>query len=216
MAQGKTVFSGEPLPIAPRVPDAELENFHRKLLDYLRRLGAKIDHYLQPSTPGNEVQCVMCYLDTDKVLGASYAPIVWTDSLRVDAAFSFSAGQVSVTEDGFYLILVDIDVGDNGYFLVEAKIVIGSPDFVPTFGYGVIGPNTGSLAISLPLPAGKTIDVHVRCVDSPDVRGIKSAKTRLTILRLHNEFGGGDGDPPGDGWTDPNDDGFPPWAVAEI
>ncbi|MHA2265859.1 MAG: hypothetical protein ACXAEN_25995, partial [Candidatus Thorarchaeota archaeon] len=38
------LVSGEPMPIPPKVDDPELEAFHRKLMDYLRRLTTKLSN----------------------------------------------------------------------------------------------------------------------------------------------------------------------------
>ncbi len=50
----RSIFSGEPLPLVPNVESKEeLERFHFKVIEYLRRLGAKLDNqFNDPPGPG--------------------------------------------------------------------------------------------------------------------------------------------------------------------
>jgi hypothetical protein len=217
-----TLFSGEPLPLAPRVGDSEVAAFHRKLLDYLRRLGAKLEQALGPGGGGTgvvtTVKHVACYIDDDQDLAGTYTAINWTNTLWIDGdAFEHSAQYISVVNDGMYLILCDVELGDSGYSSADALMLISAPDgteaFYPAFGYSTFGFGTNTMAVCVPLIAGRRFEIQIRCTLAPAAGQIKKQGTRLTVLRLRDMLDANEGE----GWNDPTHIGIPlPWGIAQL
>lgn len=216
------IFSGEPLPLPPRVDNAELAVFHRKLIDYLRRLAGLLTRYVDPEggpgTPSDStIPVVVCYIDANQDLEASYTGIDWTNTIWIDGeAFNHSGEFISVVEDGLYLIHCDIELNSGFYettMVVEVSAPDGSSVFYPRMGYGKLNNGTFSLAMTIPLVAGRRFQVLVRCVDAPETNGILAEGTRITVLRLRNNL---DGPNSGEGWTDGDGDGIPPWGIAQL
>lgn len=221
-----TLFSGEPLPLAPNVRDNELSVFHRKLLDYLRRLGAKLEQVVGPGgggggTPGENVTTIKhvgCYIDANQNLAGTYTAIDWTNTLWIDSdAFTHAGAYISVVKTGMYLVHCDVELGESGYSSADLVLSVSNSDgtqlFYPIYGYATLNFGNNSVAICIPLLEGKTIAVLVRCPLAPASGQIKAQGTRLTVLRLRDELGTNDGE----GWNDPDDDGVPePWGLAQL
>lgn len=113
-----SIFSGEPLPIAPRVDSNELSVFHRKLLDYLRRLSGILDREIMPDGGGGGPPSAdttplifSAFTDTTQDCGVSAETIlVWNTTLRKDSIYDFTDddGHIQLNRTGHYVVTVDI------------------------------------------------------------------------------------------------------------
>ena len=184
-------FSGEPLPLAPSLEGMEeaqrieLEAFHRQLLDYLRRLGAKLSsERFSPVSSGIEILALA--LDDDYGLGGSgWRDIEWSLQLRIDSSFSHSVlvtpEKITIEKDGFYLILADIKLTAAWDF----RIISGTD----TLDYGLhteqgftIPNNNAAVMIATHLHAGQIIRTQLNQTNDLLI----ADSTRLVILRLGN------------------------------
>lgn len=229
-----SLFSGEPLPVAPAMRGGdqstrltELEAFHRKLLDYLRRLGARLDQFAANPPEGGgsaatNVQAFAGFLDDDEATTESYSPVNWTRTLWKDTPYSHSnspGAQIEVLVPGLYVISVDLLLLTNGF--TNADVFIGFVDnggallAYPQFAVGRGDTPTISLCVSLPLPANTRITVFLK-TDSPDSGGLLKSGSRITILRVRDNDSGGDSSSPGEGWNPTDGNEFPPWNVRQL
>ena len=185
-------FPGEPLPLAPSLEGmeeaqrVELEAFHRKLLDYLRRLAAKLSsERFSPVSSGIEILALA--LDDDYGLGGSgWRDIEWSLQLRIDSSFSHSVlvtpEKITIEKDGFYLILADIFLNDTWRF----RIIDSSGD---TLDYGehaqevlLSSDQNSAVVIATHLHAGQIIRTQLNQTNDLLI----ADSTRLVILRLGN------------------------------
>lgn len=200
------VISGEPLPVPPEVSDKEVGAFFRKLIDYLRRLTAKLQAAINNDGSGTAVKTFASWLDeADYSIGASYAGIEWKKDLRIDSPYSHSTStnpsRITILEDGMYLVLVDVHVtGSN--LPVETALKIHNNntggDSLAKFGFSAITVE-GSLSMAIPLPliANVYLEVLIRGTGGSDTA--KYTGSRITILKLQADSGGGVNG--GTGWT---------------
>jgi len=112
------IFSGEPLPVPPNMKNPEVDAFNRKLIDYLRRLSAKIDRFTGTggdAADGNVLVFAAYKTKVQSVSDAAYDPITWDETIRSDTAFTFTPGQavIQVNETGFYVVEVDLRMFKN-------------------------------------------------------------------------------------------------------
>lgn len=211
MSGGKTIFSGEPLPVAPPIKDPELNAFHRKLIDYLRRLTGKLNQYVGA---GNGLETFVTTIagEANATLGSDWAPIDWTLDIRKDAVYEHSISsnqeQITVLLAGLYIILCDLWLDTGPTFPVSTRVVILDPEGFVEYGFTELGAE-GSLSMAVPvvLKADKVIRI-----DAKDSGGggdfLKTRGCRLTILRVALDDSGGTSDTPGIGW---DDDDRPSW-----
>lgn len=218
MAQANKIFSGEQLPVAPLTQDAELSNFHRKMLDYLRRLGAKLDQFIALPGDGVAIPTASCYLSGDQPLELALTAITWSDAVWVDTnAFTHSSEYIQVVESGLYMIVVDVEVADAGLTDIVAEIQIsapgGSSTFAPAFGHARLGVTSLSMTVILPLLALRRIAIFVSSPSGADATGIKAEGSRFHVLRLRSNITNSGGD----GWIDDDFDGIPDgWGGSVI
>lgn len=224
----KPIYSGEPLPIAPRVADPELEAFHRKILDYLRRLTAKLDGSGTggtgpPGPPGasGPLPTLSLYSSLDFFTSSSWVPIEWNQALRHDAVYDHSIVQASyeikVLENGFYLFFFDLEFNTGVVFPGEARIVITPPGQPPRYvnmSFGsMYSAGTLSMTVGMPLIQNVAVQIEVRDGGGPaDItRAIKYRGMRLNVIKVGVDASGGTSPTnPGSGWgVDPS----PPWAT---
>lgn len=191
--RGMNIFSGEPLPVAPKAKDPETDAFYRKLLDYLRRLTAKLGRYIdQPGASGVE-SAAMVKQNDQLLTGGTYDVLLWGTIFWQDDPFTLAEDSITINEDGRYLLHVDIAFGKA--LDVTLKITQNGNDISHTFTYGYnSAATTLSLASSNPLAlsAGDVIQVLVQG-QLPD--SVMAAGSRLTILRLDPEAQNPDGTP---------------------
>lgn len=139
------LFSGEPLPLAPNITglveddndrgkasEVELEVFHRKLLDYIRRLGAKLDNPVFPpgggSTSANLAMFSARMESNYSPSTTSYEGIPWDQETRKDTdTFAHDSGtdphQITLLQEGFYVFLIDIGTTSGGNSDVRTRLV---------------------------------------------------------------------------------------------
>lgn len=222
------LFSGEPLPVAPREPNAERAAFDRKLLDYLRRLSARLDAANEPPPDGEmgfgQVEALSCFLTSNHAVssgGTAGALVEWDENLWQDSAFSHSSGNVLINKDGFYIFLIDLAIDFSGFVDATAffSILDGSGTALAfvEFGEGHTVTNTYTMTIGLPLPAGTRVGVYLK-TNADDAAGLLSTGSRFNAMRLRNTYTGGDGTPGGIGWVPNSENGdYPDWIrIAEL
>jgi hypothetical protein len=208
VAGGKTIFSGEPLPLAPGVNDLELDAFHRKLLDYLRRLGAKLNQFVGQGA----VEALVAYIDTQSTF-VSYTSISWDHTLWIDSPFENNGTYIRVLVDGLYVFHVDVLVPE-GFTLGNIVIELIGPSgttFYPLFSLCRFETFSYAMTISLPLLADTQIRVQLK-TNIAVTDGLQASGTRLTIMRIRDDARGGD--VPG-GIITPKPPFIPEWAEYE-
>lgn len=194
------IISGEPLPTPPRALDPEVDAYNRKIIDYLRRLSAKLQALLNGA--GSAVECYSAWFDASQTVAAAYATITWNKDLHVDGPYSHSMtvdpGKITVVLDGLYLVCCDLQVDAAVQGAIKlTNTNTGAVSYVK-FGYSNSGAETLSMAIPLPLIAGITIEVQLQ--DSLGTTTVNTLGSRITILRLSPlSTGGSTGG--GSGWT---------------
>ena len=196
--RGKVIYSGEPLPTAPRVKDPELAAFFRKLLDYLRRLTAKLDQGTGGNTPASRIQSFAARFSTDQNIADVYAAIIWEDEIHVDTCFDHveDSSRVQVLCDGVYLVCVDLEISSDATFPVEVdlRVIYEGNIGILTYGYGSIS-SAGTLSRSIPLTlrAGAEIQVQAKQASTTQ-QAVLRRGSRITVVKLAD---GGAWVPPG-------------------
>lgn len=199
------IISGEPLPVAPeRKGDPESQAYDRKILDYLRRLTAKLQGLLNNNTGALAVYSGISETD---VLTSVLSPIHWGTDTRKDSVYehdtALNTSEITVLLAGFYVILVDIEVLDGATLPAEAAIYLVGPDdgYVNFSASRITGAGTISLSIGVPLPAGAVFEVHVKDSSDPTGGGNLGVRgTRITVMRVSQDDTGGTGTPTGTGY----------------
>lgn len=173
MTTGKRIFSGEPLPIPPKIDDPNVAAFHRKLIDYLRRLTGFLDRFATGGggTGGAGVLVAAAYKDVDQAYTVAGDTVVtWPVTLRVDSPFSFGGapGKIAVSETGFYVLEVDLAIDKNINDVVRVVKTTGGVDSDIAWS---ISPNENavlgvgfelfSMMVPMNLVAGDIIAVHI-------------------------------------------------------
>lgn len=207
------LFSGEPLPLAPRVGgwadsakgranELELENFHRKLLDYIRRLGAKLSNPTFPPSGGGggTMPVFAAGISSEYTLPQNtFQTIDWNAFYRMDtASFSHSTttnpDEITFLQDGLYLFLVDIghnegsaDDGVADFRIVETTL--GVVDYGETNGSGLAGAHgviTSEHIVSFQVPvnaaAGSTWTIEAK--RDANAWRADPENTRITIIHF--------------------------------
>ena len=213
----KTIFSGEPLPIAPKVDSPELAAFHAKVIDYLRRLGAKLSQYIE-GQGGAEVETFASYKLVNQANSATLADITWTRDLWKDSPYEHSEStdpeSVGILLDGMYVVLVDLEYDASTTFPVEANLVIEnlSAEGIVNFSLGAVNA-AGTLSRAIPLPLIEGVSIRVQSKDSAGTGNVLARGSRLTVLRVAETSSGGSSPTPGTGW---NGTSLPDWATAIV
>lgn len=180
-----TIFSGEPLPIAPKVDNPELDSFHRKILDYLRRIGAKLGSSEFPTggaSGGAALDLLSLILDGDQSTSSSWANVTWGTEIRRDTqCFQWSSDTVTVLKEGLYLILLNFkyifDLTDE----FQAKITEST---LGDLGYSFASETGGSQCnLFVPVNLGPN-DSFVVKVQDDGPRDLHEDGTRLFIARF--------------------------------
>ncbi len=207
------IFSGEIMPVAPKIDDPELSAFVRNLLDYLRRLTGKLSRFTGTNT-GASVLVFAAYADDQEYLSAGDNQIVWTHRLRQDSPYSWSSpsAQIQVSQPGFYLVLVDLMFHPGAAIDTDVWISkVQGTTILSTARYGyseygltdAVSPNNShTFECPVVLSAGDTIAIYA----SASSVSLLERGTRITILHLPEESSGTPGIPPGDDpWVPPDD-----------
>lgn len=207
--RGQKIFSGEPLPVPPRVDNAEIEAFHRKLIDYLRRLTAKIGTYVDdtPTPTGGEThhKVFVAYpsetnspdngYGASGSLGVPATEIVrWQNTIRSDSIYSYDSTYafITVSETGTYVVHCDILTTKNfaTTFRVVTTDALGVADgnepvygeFYPYLSGSASG-DSMSFMVPVELTAGQRIAVEI----TTDDQIIQHEGSRLFIEKMEDE-----------------------------
>lgn len=204
MPTTKRIFSSEPLPIAPAISNVELEAFHRKVLDYLRRLAGKLDQFGgvpgpagpagpqgPPGTGGSGgVLVASGHLENDKLFSdTTPTPIEWDIVLRADSVFQFEPPTdfVKVLVAGHYVLMVDIQVFKNLPITtyVEAG---GSNVGYGDGGHSISFPNHScSIMCPLNLAANDEVKILIQSLPGSGDNTVLPTGTRFTLFYIAPE-----------------------------
>lgn len=207
------LIAGEAMPIPPNVKDAELERFHAKLMDYLRRLSTKLSQAISNVGAIGE-GLVSTREDDQSVVHDAEFSVEWKRDIHLDTtvyvhSIVSNPSEITVQVDGVYLIWFDTmhDFTVDCDFWVEifadstwAQVDFSRLDNVP--------PNeTQGLAVGVPMISGTKFRIRGQA-DAGDVasRNLFFENTRLSVLRIaRTSHGGIEAGDPGDPKT-PKDD----------
>ncbi len=206
-------FSGDPLPIAPRLENGEgesleqnfveLERFNDKLLEYLRRLGLHLSNPDVVTSPSSSVKTFAASLTTDTAFtsdtGGNVLP--WDLNLRIDDAFAHSTtvspAEITLVSGGLFLCHYDIgtaSTGDQTWLTIDDTII----------PWSYSDPVLERLYVSNVTFHANPNQV-LKCW-SDSTSDALEARSRVTILKL-----GAIAAVPGDGGGDCNDE---PWLLC--
>ncbi len=211
------LHSGEPLPLAPFLEAGsdsanvnELTVFHNKLLDYLRRLTAKLsnDQFEPPPAAGTmAVEALMLTLSSAFTLSGTPDTIIWDEAQRVDTPFTYevTTGVITLVEAGFYVMFVDLYIPSDVVHTVQ--LVDGASTVLPYgTGYSDGGAAATIMSESYMIPfaahVGMTVEFQVVSASGADV---EEEGSRLLLLKLGAFTGSGGIDPC---------DGFDVWQLC--
>ncbi len=189
------ILSGEPLPVAPVLSDenqdkSELENFHRKLLDYIRRLEVKLssEEFQTEFTLNPVTKVFSAFLNADLTLTApsGWVSLDWDTLVRADTAFfshslTSSQDEITVLADGFYLFMIQIGTASGTTSTIELRLNEATKG-VLDYGHCKSVSHAGNLSLVVGLNA-EALDVFT--IDAQATTAnyvIAEARTRLTIL----------------------------------
>lgn len=182
------------MPIAPKVDDPELASFHRKLLDYLRRITTKLSN-TEFGGGGGDVETFAATMTLDFDLGNNvWTDVEWDDPLRMDAFYSHSATtnpeQITLLQAGLYLVLCDLHVeGESEWYM---QIANGDDDVLSYSYYmhnsAVVDFQTGTIACPIFAPANGVIKIQGKAVGN---HVCVKEHCRITILYLGTLAGSG-------------------------
>jgi len=198
--RGQKIFSGEPLPVPPKVSDPEVDAFHRKLIDYLRRLAGKLGTYVDDNPTGgaNVTKAFIAYPSEtntpDNAYSATSENIRWQNILRSDSIYTYDStfAFIEVSEAGTYIVHCDVLTSKN--FDTSFDVVISdgtggidpaTPSYVTTYPFLSGSPSGDSWSFMCPLilTANQRIGVRITTVDQV----LQHEGTRLVIEKLEDE-----------------------------
>jgi len=178
------IYSGEPLPVPPKVDDVEVDAFNRKLIDYLRRLTGKLARFAGGG--GSSVLVFSAYIVSDYIPGLATFDIPWTEILREDSIFSHSADGTSITvaQAGFYIVEVDFTPYKNFNPTVLEIQVNGVTPTWATSHFVVTSQDTYSSMTPLVLSAG---DIVTTRIGNGTDMGLYQYGTRIVVSHIGDE-----------------------------
>jgi len=217
---GEFILSGEPLPLAPSLTGdseqdvIELLVFHNKLLDYLRRMTAKLsapDVFEPPdggdTTTATAVESLMLTLSSPFPLSGTPDTIIWDEVQREDTPYSYNAttGVITLVDAGFYVMFVDLyipgDISHTTHLIDGDSNILGySKSYF--FGGGAAAVFSESSMIPFAAHAGMTVELQVLAASGGDV---EEDASRLLVMKLGAFIGSGGVDPC---------DGFDVWQLC--
>lgn len=186
------LHSGEPLPLAPSLEAGdddsnvvELNVFHGKLLDYLRRLTAKLsaEEFQPPAASGN-LSLIALTLDgdTSQLNTGAFRDVVWDKQIRVDSDFTHTSGQAAFTHvtAGFFILTFDWFMGSAAQ---DARVIDGDDTVLPYSLHDINGILITSQSMTVPYTAhaGQTIRVQIQPGTSS---AVEEDKTRLVVVKV--------------------------------
>lgn len=199
------LFSGEPLPIPPHVADVEIENFHRKLIEYLRRLAAKIDgKEFREIIRSTTTEAFAAVLTGDIEIPASlWTPVTFGKHIHRNPLYEVSGPWITVREAGLYMLHVNLltTFTDSSQELLSRIVYRKATDITPMdrflkYGYTMMtcDPGTHSLSIPVPIEEDDSISVQVKLNNAIVAEDLLAHASRLAIYRLSPDpFDGGTG-----------------------
>jgi len=214
------LHSGEPLPLAPSLTGdsehdvQELLAFHAKLLDYLRRLGAKLTAADIFDPPGADpvtttaIEVLMLTLSTEYELAAgAQDTIEWDEVQRQDTPYGYapSTGVITLIEAGFYIMFVDFYV--PGVQVHTSRLIDGDSHVLPygtTYYDGGAAATVLSESVMIPFAAHEGMTVEFQIVGGA-AADVQSDSSRLIVMKLGDFIGSGGIDPC---------DGFDVWQLC--
>lgn len=202
---GQYLHSGEPLPLAPILEAGaddsnvlELNVFHGKLLDYLRRLTAKLSNIeFEPPASSDAVIEVLSVvrITSDFTSHASTTPetVVFNRILREDSPFSYNTttGIITINTDGMYLFLVDLYSSSAQSYQTQFN------DGTTVYPYGdmdqIDSANVakGNVPSSVFMHLHETQTMRFQIVNAEGGETFPKETMRMTVLRLGDFTGTG-------------------------
>lgn len=179
----QNIFSGEILPVAPKVDNPDVDAFNRKLLDYLRRLVGKLARF---SGGGTTLQAIALYFTTnqsDYVGGLK--TLEWDTVINQDVTvfqFTSPSTDVMILTAGFYVIEFDLRLEKN----TSTDIYVRVNGTVPAYGRINVVPSGGdSYSFMIPINFNANDVVNIT-IDSSAFFAVNAYAdgTRLLITRL--------------------------------
>lgn len=196
------LHSGEPLPLAPSLTGdvdqdiVELLNFHTKLLDYLRRLTAKLSNDTFSPPQSTAIESMVLTLSGDYNVTGDPETIIWNQVQRLDAPFSYNTvtGVITFNVDGFYILFTNIyAIGEIAY---GTRWVDGSATRLP-YGDGtvnVIGVES-QLCQAVPVHIHATQTLAFQILGIVASNDLEAANSSLCIVKLGGFSGTGSDSP---------------------
>lgn len=215
------LFSGETLPVAPKTQDPNIDAFNRKLLDYLRRLTAKLAGAID--VEGESVAAYVGTLSEDQtsVPYNDHFEVKWTQDIWLDTGFYQHSEvtnneEITVRTEGLYVIAFDVEhtVDTTLDFWVELYINGGYRTVEFSYLLGLDPGLPGSMVVTIPMVEGTKFRIRGnRETDGTVTGSLYLPSTRISVLRIaSNVHGGGRGtDEGGNGW-DSAKSTYPSWA----
>lgn len=195
VAQAPVVFSGDPLPLAPLVQDSELAKFHRDLLNYLHRLGSRLDAGFNSNS--GSLETLMLYYNDDTTIGTNFAILDWPVVGYRHNLYDLKGGRITPKESGLYFFDFTLDLpNQNGTDLVSSQITYeknGSTLGTLIFGDTKNKSRTHHVAVTVPIAHGQTVFIEAK---SANGEVVSAGGTRLVVYRVapsvfHGDSGGG-------------------------
>jgi len=192
----QNIFSAEILPLAPKVDDVELDVFHRKLLDYLRRLTGKLGTYAggDGGSSTAALKVFAAYKD-DQTLSSDEEIVLWENELRRDSIYTYNGtyGFVQVSEAGLYIVECDLSMVKDfaqDYLVIKCDATGTRTD---TMTYNTTRPNLDSEATTCSFMVPVLCDANDRLAvlisGDPGIVSdiIKGNSSRLLITKVEAE-----------------------------
>lgn len=214
MSPTEFIFSGEPLPLAPplgsshEVDVVELTVFHNKLLDYLRRLTAKLSSVIytpdvdvvDPVTAVTDIESIFLTLSADFDLATDPDIIEWDQVQRLDDPFTYSVstGIITIVEEGFYLLIVSAYLPGIDPHRFEIKDGNGTrlpyANFYYDEGIAAVKSETFMVPITV-VTADAPMDIRIEVVGGGANEAVEAIGSRLIMMKLGSSIGSGGVDP---------------------
>jgi hypothetical protein len=200
------IFSGEPLPTAPPEGNPDRASFDRKLLDYLRRLVAKLAQAIPTDGgPTGRLQAYVSHLDTDQIVpGAVDTPVEWTKDVHVQSgiyshSITVNPSEITILVDGVYLVNFDVTHTLKSILGFKAQLNTGSGWVDVAYSHvldvtsDIIAPGLGTTAniqVGIPISAGTKLRMisYVISAGGMDDGTYEMQCTRIIVLRMNDSI----------------------------
>lgn len=179
------IFSGEPMPVAPKIDDPELAGFVRNLLDYLRRLTGKLAQFTTSSGIGGAPAFAATLIVDQSNLGSALT-IQWTNVVHRDIdVFDFTTPDtdIIIRQQGEYSVEVDIQVLKN----VHHELTITVNGVTIDWSHSKFLPGDADLSYSFMVPVhcdvGDVIQARLDCAPFGGI-AVEASGTRILVTKL--------------------------------